>query len=84
MEEGYYLIYKCPKCGQTSFREDYSHMDICGFANSYNVKWFSDGKVTGLSVSESPKVVKCKKCKTFYWLDDANETSECFGEDDVW
>ena len=56
------LVYKCPKCGNFSIRDS-----LCS-GNTFGAKIYSDGKRIAPMLPEFPSIVKCKNCKTFFWL----------------
>ena len=80
MEIGPNLYYKCPKCGKTSFNGSL----LSG--NTSGAKFFSDGKTIAPMLPEFPAIIKCKNCKTFYWLNDENQINESdiFGDYYEW
>jgi len=67
MQLGSDSLYKCPKCGKLSKKGTL----LSG--NSFGSTYFSDGKQISPMMPEFPSIVKCKKCKSFYWLNDENE-----------
>jgi len=64
------LVYECPKCKRTVWRESL----ISG--NTLGSTLFSDGKRISPMLPEFPFIVKCKECNTFYWLDKKNRIGE--------
>ena len=73
MQIGPTYIYKCPECDK-----------LCGrgsllSGNTFGSTYFSDGKVISPMLPDYPDIVKCKKCKTFFWLEDKNHIDYCDG-----
>jgi hypothetical protein len=63
-------VYKCPKCGK---------IIKCGnllLTYTFGHKIFSDGKRVAPMIPDYPEIIKCKECKTFYWLKDENEVDK--------
>jgi len=71
MTEGPTFVYKCEKCGRFVTRESLRS------GNTFGAQLFSDGKRIAPMLPEFPSIVKCKKCKTFFWLNDKNKIGEC-------
>jgi hypothetical protein len=64
------LVYECPKCKRTVWRESL----ISG--NTLGSTLYSDGKRISPMLPEFPFIAKCKECNTFYWLDNKNRIGE--------
>jgi len=62
--------YKCPKCGQISYRGSL----VSG--NTFGAILYSDGKQISPMLPDFPSINKCKNCDTFYWLTEENEIKE--------
>ena len=67
MIPGPYIYYKCPKCGSYTMNESI----LSG--NTFGSKLYSDGKRIAPMLPEFPYIIKCKRCKLFYWLKDENK-----------
>jgi len=70
MTPGPDLAYKCPNCGKFIARESIGSGNTCG------ATLYSDGKCIAPMLPEFPYIIKCKKCKVFYWLKDENYMGE--------
>lgn len=62
------ILYKCPNCGNLLSNESL----ISG--NTFGAKLYSDGKQFAPMLPDFPRLSKCKKCDTIFWLDEAAET----------
>ena len=70
MDIGPKLIYQCPNCGKIiGYRSLFS-------VNDFGATSYSDGRTRGIMYADSPEIVKCKKCKTFFWLKKENQIGE--------
>ena len=63
------LFYKCPKCERLTTKGSL----LSG--NTFGAILYSDGKQIAPMLPESPEIVKCKKCRTFFWLNEENEVN---------
>ena len=61
--------FKCSNCDQV-----YSRGSLMS-GNTFGAKLFSDGKNIAPMLPEFPRIVKCKKCNTFFWLIEENEVT---------
>jgi len=61
------LFYKCPKCERLTTKGSL----LSG--NTFGAILYSDGKQIAPMLPDFPEIVKCKKCKTFFWLYEENE-----------
>lgn len=60
-------IYKCPNCGNLLANESLMS------GNTFDAKFFSDGKRVAPMLPEFPDLTKCKKCDTILWLSKLKE-----------
>jgi hypothetical protein len=58
-------IIECPAC--KSLMQVPSLMS----GNTFGAKFYSDGKRVAAMLPDFPKITKCKKCKTIFWVKDA-------------
>jgi hypothetical protein len=70
MMPGPNLVYKCPKCGNFTIKGSL----LSG--NTFGSKLFSDGKRIAPMLPDFPYIIKCKKCKSFYKLEDKVKIGE--------
>lgn len=64
-------IYQCSNCGNLLSRGSL----ISG--NTFDAKYFSDGKMIAPMLPEFPDLTKCKKCNTNFWLSNLEEIGYC-------
>ena len=72
---GQNYVYECKKCGNLL-----SNGSLLS-GNTNGAKIFSDGKRIAPMLPEFPNLTKCKKCKSFLWLDKLEEIGT-FDSDD--
>ena len=70
------LFFKCPKCERLTTRWSL----ISG--NTAGAELYSDLKQIAPMLPEFPAIVKCKKCNTFFWLNEDNEVNYDFNDSD--
>ncbi|MBP5983416.1 MAG: hypothetical protein KA734_06815 [Fluviicola sp.] len=56
-------VYECPSCKNIITNESI----ITG--NSFGSTFYSDGKSVSIMMPDFPKITKCEKCTTIFWLD---------------
>ncbi|MBN8706520.1 MAG: hypothetical protein J0L62_11650 [Bacteroidetes bacterium] len=62
MIPGPVFVYSCPTCGNVITRGSLMS------GNNFGSKIFSDGKSISPMLPEFPKLTKCKKCNSLFWL----------------
>jgi len=67
MEQGPSYVYKCPNCDNLIL------ISSLLSGNTFGAKNYSDGKQVAPMLQESPKITKCPKCDTIFWLNGKNE-----------
>lgn len=75
------IIIACPHCGQ------YAKKKTLISGNTFGAELWSDGKQIAPMLPEFPSLVRCKKCKLFYWVEDAKEAEKIhnhFDQDEKW
>ena len=60
-------VYKCPNCGNLLTKGSLMS------GNTFGAKIFSDGKRIAPMLPVYPKITKCKKCNTIFWLSKSKE-----------
>lgn len=64
------IIRECPKCKMHVVQET----TMSG--NTMHAKFWTDGKMVAPMLPDRPNLVKCPKCGTLFWLDDAKELGD--------
>jgi uncharacterized protein with PIN domain len=77
MRPGPNSFYKCPHC------ERITMLGSISSGNTFGAILFSDGKLDAPMLMEFTRIVKCKKCGTFYWLQNKNKIEEYVFEEEA-
>jgi hypothetical protein len=73
MQFGPDRILACPICG--AFAKTFTLIS----GNTFGAIQFTDGSMIAMSLPDVPRITKCKKCGTIYWLDDENSVWDPWG-----
>ena len=63
-------IYKCPQC------DNLLSVGRLMSGNTFGAHLYSDGKSIAPMMTEFPKITKCSKCKTIFWISKAKKVGE--------
>ena len=75
------IIRECPQC-QISIRQQTTMS-----GNTIRAQYWTDGKMIALMLPDLPWLVKCPKCGTLFWLDEAKKIGAeggLWGDDTTW
>jgi hypothetical protein len=64
---GPFIIRECPKCKTHLEEKTYNSW------NTFGARFWTDAKMMASGFPDKPWLVKCPKCKSVFWLDDARE-----------
>ena len=64
------IIRECPKC--RTVLEQTTMMS----GNTFGARFWTDGKVVASMLPDRPWLVKCPKCDTLFWIDEAKQLGE--------
>jgi hypothetical protein len=67
MLPGSNYVYQCPKCDQLLSKRSLMS------GNTFGSIMYSDGKSVSPMMPEFPRLTKCKKCNTLFWIEKAKE-----------
>lgn len=66
-EPGPIIIRECPKC------KAYLEQPTTMSGNTFGARFWTDGKMVAPMLPDRPWLVKCPRCGSLFWIDEANE-----------